>query len=252
MRIEIGLSYETIERVMKEASSNRGAKKAAGEAAAELVKAGMLVGLGTGSTVAWTIKRLGERIKDEGLNFYGVPTSFQAEELAIDSGIKLTTLNQNPHLDLAIDGADQVDFSLMVIKGGGAAHAREKVVSSSAKKFVIVADESKFVEKLSWPVPVEVLPFAFKLAGKRLEELGGRSVLRMGKMKDGPVITDNGNFVLDVDFGIIEDPRSIAVKISPIPGVVEHGIFDNLDELYLARSNEVERIRRTVAGQGKR
>ncbi len=229
---------------MKEASSNANAKKAAGEAAAELVKSGMVVGLGTGSTVAWTIKRLGERVRDEGLDFYGVPTSFQAEELAIASGIKLTTLNQHPVLDLAIDGADQVDANLFVIKGGGAAHTREKVVSCSARRFVIVADESKFVEKLSWPVPVEVLPFAARLVERRLLELGGKPVLRQGLRKDGPVITDNGNFVMDVDFGVIADPESLAAKICPIPGVVEHGIFDNLDELYLARADGVETIGR--------
>jgi ribose 5-phosphate isomerase A len=233
-----------LEVAMKEASANADAKKAAGEAAAELVKSGMVVGLGTGSTVAWTIKRLGYRVLDEGLEFLGVPTSYQAENLAIDSGIKLTTLNQHPDLDLAVDGADQVDFNLFAIKGGGAAHTREKVVACSAKKFVIVADESKFVEHLNHGVPVEVLPFAARLAERRLKELGGFPILRLGKMKDGPVITDNGNFVMDVDFGVIEDPAALATRISPIPGVVEHGIFDNLDELYLARVGRVERIKR--------
>jgi len=134
----------------------------------------------------------------------------------------------------------------MVIKGGGAAHTREKVVSCSAKWFVIVADQSKFVERLTWPVPVEVIPIAFRLTGRRLEELGGKPVLRQGLRKDGPVITDNGNFVMDVDFGTIEDPRSLAAKISLIPGVVEHGIFDNLDELYLARAGGMERIKRAL------
>jgi ribose 5-phosphate isomerase A len=229
---------------MKDVSANVNAKKAAGVAAADLVKSGMVVGLGTGSTVAWTIKRLGERVKEEGLDFYGVPTSFQAEDLAIASGIRLTTLNQHSQLDLAIDGADQVDANLFVIKGGGAAHTREKVVSCSARHFVIVADESKFVEKLSWAVPVEVLSFAAKLVERRLMDLGGKPVLRLGKMKDGPVITDNGNFVMDVDFGEIEDPKALAARISLIPGVVEHGIFDNLDELYLARASGVEIIKR--------
>jgi len=228
---------------MKEADANANAKRTAGEAAAELVKSGMVVGLGTGSTVAWTIKRLGERIRNEGLDFLGVPTSYQAEDLAISCGIKLTTLNQHPILDLAIDGADQVDFHLFAIKGGGAAHTREKVVSCSAKKFVVVVDESKYVEKLSHPVPVEVLPFATRLAERRLKELGGAPVLRLGKMKDGPVITDNGNFVMDVDFGVIADPKGLAAKISPVPGVVEHGIFDNVDELYLARAGWVEIVR---------
>jgi ribose 5-phosphate isomerase A len=229
---------------MKDVSANVDAKKAVGEAAAELVKSNMVVGLGTGSTVAWTIKRLGERVKEEGLDFWGVPTSFQAENLAIASGIKLTTLNSHPVLDLAIDGADQVDANLFVIKGGGAAHTREKVVACSARRFVVVADESKYVEKLTWPVPVEVLPFAFRLVERRLTELSGKPVLRLGKMKDGPVITDNGNFVMDVDFGVIEDPQGLAARISPIPGVVEHGIFDNLDVLYLARGDGVEIIGR--------
>ena len=229
---------------MKDVSANADAKKVAGEAAADLVKGGMAVGLGTGSTVAWTIKRLGERTREEGLDFLGVPTSFQAENLAIECGIQLTTLNQNPVLDLAIDGADQVDSKLYVIKGGGAAHTREKVVACSARRFVIVADGSKYVERLTHPVPVEVLPFAFRPAELRLRELGGEPVLRLGKMKDGPVITDNGNFVLDVSFGTIEEPQGLAAKIAGIAGVVEHGIFDNLDELYLARKGGVEIIGR--------
>jgi len=118
------------------------------------------------------------------------------------------------------------------------------VVAYSARRFVIVADESKYVEKLTWPVPVEVLPFAARLVERRLTDLGGKPLLRLGKMKDGPVITDNGNFVMDVDFGVIEDPKGLAAKISPIPGVVEHGIFDNLDELYLARESGVDIIGR--------
>jgi len=118
------------------------------------------------------------------------------------------------------------------------------VVSCSAKRFVIVADESKYVPKLTWPVPVEVLPFALRLVERRLIELGGRPILRLGKMKDGPVITDNGNFVVDANFGVIENPAALATRIDPIPGVVEHGIFDNLDELFLARAGGVERIGR--------
>ncbi|NPV61722.1 MAG: ribose-5-phosphate isomerase RpiA [Methanotrichaceae archaeon] len=229
---------------MRDASANANAKRAAGEAAAELVKDGMVVGLGTGSTVAWTIRRLGERIQEEGLQLLGVPTSYQAENLAIDSGIRLTTLNQNPVLDLAIDGADQVDEDLMVIKGGGAAHTREKVVACSARRFVIVADEGKYVKRLNHAVPVEVLPFAVRLVEQRLMDMGGAPLLRLGKMKDGPVITDNGNFLIDVDFEEIADPRGLAARISSIPGVVEHGIFDNLDELYLARAAGVEIIKK--------
>ena len=229
---------------MKDASANQSAKKAAGEAAADLVESGMVVGLGTGSTVAWTIKRLGERTREEGLEFLGVPTSFQAESLAIECGIRLTTLNQHPVLDLAIDGADQVDHRLYVIKGGGAAHTREKVVACSAQQFVVVADESKYAMHLSHPVPVEVLPFALRPVERQLQELGGKPVLRLGKMKDGPVITDNGNFVLDVDFGRNEEPVELGARMSRIPGLVEHGIFENLDELYLAKGSGLERIKR--------
>lgn len=229
---------------MKDASANADAKKAVGESAAALVKDGMVVGLGTGSTVAWTIKNLGARVRDEGLDILGVPTSYQAEALAIASGVRLTTLSQNPVLDLAIDGADQVDARLFAIKGGGAAHAREKVVSCSARRFVIVADESKYLEKMSHPVPVEVLPFASRFVEQRLKDIGGKPLLRIGMMKDGPVITDNGNFVMDVDFGVIEDPKALAARLSPIPGLVEHGIFDNADEVHLTRAGKVEVIRR--------
>lgn len=227
---------------MKDASANADAKKAVGESAAALVKDGMVVGLGTGSTVAWTIKNLGARVKEEGLDILGVPTSYQAEALAIASGIRLTTLSQHPVLDLAIDGVDQIDAQLFAIKGGGAAHTREKVVSCSARKFIVVADGSKYLEKMNHPVPVEVLPFAAQLVERRLKEIGGKPLLRIGKMKDGPVITDNGNFVMDVDFGVIENPKALAIKLNPIPGLVEHGIFDNVDELHLARGGRVEII----------
>jgi len=228
---------------LKVASSNQEGKRAAGESAACLIKDGMVVGLGTGSTVAWTIRKVGEMV-ESGLDILGVATSYQAEALAIESSIRLTTLSQHPVLDLAIDGADQVDANLFAIKGGGAAHTREKVVACSARKFVVVADESKYVETLSHPVPVEVLPFAARLVERRLKELGGVPVLRLGKMKDGPVITDNGNFVMDVDFGAIVDPAALAAKLCGIPGLVEHGIFDNLDELHLGRAGRVEIIRK--------
>jgi len=219
--------------------SNVEEKRAAGEAAAEMVRDGMILGLGTGSTVAWTIKRIGEMVA-EGMEVLGVPTSYQAQKLAISSGIPLTTLDQDPVLDLAIDGADQIAADLTAIKGGGAAHAREKVVAHSAQWFVIVADSSKRVDLLSHPVPVEVLPFAAKLAGIWIEELGGSPTIRQAKMKDGPVITDNGNFVIDADFGVIEDPGLLAAQLSEIPGVVEHGIFENVDELVVVIDGEVK------------
>ncbi|WP_394357033.1 ribose-5-phosphate isomerase RpiA [Candidatus Methanocrinis natronophilus] len=223
--------------------SNAEEKRAAGEAAAGMVRDGMVLGLGTGSTVAWTIKRIGEKV-EEGLEVLGVPTSYQAQELAIAAGIPLTSLDQDPVLDLAIDGADQVSRDLIAIKGGGAAHAREKVVAASAQWFVVVADSTKLVGSLSHPVPVEVLPFAAKLAMSRIEELGGSPQIRQAKMKDGPVITDNGNFVIDADFGEIEDPGLLGTQLSEIPGVVEHGIFENVDELVVVIDGKVKTFRR--------
>ena len=219
--------------------SNAEEKRAAGEAAAEMVRDGMVLGLGTGSTVAWTIKRIGEKV-EEGLEVLGVPTSYQAQELAIAAGIPLTSLDQDPVLDLAIDGADQVSREFIAIKGGGAAHAREKVVAASAQWFVVVADSTKLVGSLSHPVPVEVLPFAARLAKSRIEELGGSPTLRQAKMKDGPVITDNGNFVIDADFGKIEDPGVLGTQLSEIPGVVEHGIFEQVDQLVVVLDGEVK------------
>ncbi|MCR3884532.1 MAG: ribose-5-phosphate isomerase RpiA [Methanothrix sp.] len=224
---------------MRTPDSNADEKRAAGEAAAEMVRDGMVLGLGTGSTVAWTIKRIGEKV-EEGLEVLGVPTSYQAQELAIAAGIPLTSLDQDPVLDLAIDGADQVSRDLIAIKGGGAAHAREKVVAASAQWFVIVADSTKLVGSLSHPVPVEVLPIAARLAKSRIEELGGSPQIRQAKMKDGPVITDNGNFVIDADFGKIEDPGVLATQLSEIPGVVEHGIFEQIDQLVVAIDGEVK------------
>ncbi len=229
---------------MRTLDSNLEEKRAAGEAAADLVRDGMVIGLGTGSTVAWTIRRIGEMVdwdEDEGIDILGVPTSYQAQELAISCGVPLTTLEQHPVLDLAIDGADQIDRNLVAIKGGGGAHAREKVVSYSARWFVIVADASKRAEVLDRPVPLEVLPIAASLVERLVKKMGGVPKIRQAKMKDGPVITDNGNLVVDVDFGIIEDPRGLASELSALPGVLEHGIFDNVDQLVLGPGKVIDR-----------
>ena len=210
-------------------------KQAAGEAAAQLVKSGMIVGLGTGSTTAYAIKELGKRVTS-GLKILGVPTSYQSAFLATECGIPLTTLDEHPVLDIDIDGADQV-ANFKAIKGGGAAHAREKAVALSSKKFVVVVDESKYVDKLNHPVPLEVLPFARKLVDKEVEKLGGKTVLRMGVNKDGPVISDNGNFIMDADFGIIDDPGSLGEKLSQCTGLVEHGIFTIVDIIYIGKKD---------------
>jgi len=218
-------------------------KKAAGIAAADLVQDGMVVGLGTGSTTAYTIAELGRRVAD-GLDIIAVVTSYQSEMLAIQAGIPLTTLAEHPELDLAIDGADQVNAAMHVIKGGGAAHTREKVVSRSAKRFVIVADEGKISEGMDHFVPIEVLPYAKELVSKQIRELGGEPVLRLASRKDGPVISDNGNFIIDAEFGFIEDPEEMSFILSQLTGVVEHGIFTNVDEVYIGKKDGSVEIRK--------
>jgi ribose 5-phosphate isomerase A len=210
-------------------------KQAAGECAAELVKDGMAAGLGTGSTAAYAIRELGRRVA-EGLEILGVPTSYQSAFLATECGIPLTTLDEHPVLDIDIDGADQIaDF--VAIKGGGAAHTREKIVALSSEKFVVVVDESKCAAILDHPVPLEVLPLARKLVIKKVAELGGEARLRMGVNKDGPVISDNGNFIMDADFGNIGDTASLAEKLSTCTGIVEHGIFTNVDIIYVGKKD---------------
>ncbi|MFZ2410525.1 MAG: ribose-5-phosphate isomerase RpiA [Candidatus Methanoperedens sp.] len=214
-------------------SSQSNPKQAAGEKAAQLVKNNMVVGLGTGSTTAYAIKELGRRVAS-GLKLLGVPTSYQSAFLAIENGIPLTTLDEHPVLDIAIDGADQI-AKFIAIKGGGAAHTREKIVALSAKKFVVVVDESKVTDVLNLPVPLEILPYARKLVEKQVAGLGGKVKLRMGLNKDGPVISDNGNFIMDADFGEIDDPLSLDKALSQCIGIVENGIFTKVDVVYIGK-----------------
>ena len=203
-------------------------KQEVGRAAAAKVQSASIVGLGTGSTTAFAIQFLGERLKSGELtDIKGVPTSFQASVLAKQHGVQLTTLDEIDHIDIAIDGADEVDPQQNLIKGGGAAHTREKVVDALAKQFIVVVDSSKLVDKLgtTFPLPVEVLPMAIAPVTQALIKLGGTPELRMGIKKDGPVITDQGNMVLDVKFTAIDDPATLEKTINNIPGVLENGLF---------------------------
>ena len=206
------------------------------------------VGLGSGSTAAYAIVAIGEKIKNESLNVMGIPTSYQALALAVKQGIPLTTLEEHATIDVTIDGADQIDVNLNLIKGMGAALAREKIVASASKQNIIVADESKKVKvlgEMGQPVPIEVLPFARSQVQRKIETMGGKSVLREGKGKLGPVITDNGNMILDVVFGEINDPTVLAIKLKMIPGVVETGLFVGLTGVaYLGTSSGTEKIER--------
>lgn len=225
---------------MKNLSGSDLAKKNAAEKACDLIKDGMVVGLGTGSTAAYAITLLGRRVVEDGLDIVGVPTSYASEALAIRSGIPLVSLDEEPELDIDIDGADQVDASLNAIKGGGAAHTREKIVSLSAKQFIVVADSKKVVDILAHPVPLEVLSYARRLVEKKVAELGGKCTMRTGSGKDGPVISDNGNIIMDCDFGKIETPALLGQELSQIAGIVEHGIFTNVDLVYIGYEDRVE------------
>ncbi|MEM1256588.1 MAG: ribose-5-phosphate isomerase RpiA [Cyanobacteria bacterium P01_H01_bin.21] len=203
-------------------------KQEVGRAAAAQVKSGSIVGLGTGSTTAFAIQFIGERLAaGEITDVVGIPTSFQASVLAKKHGIPLTTLDEAPRIDIAIDGADEVDPQQNLIKGGGAAHTREKVVDGLAERFVVVVDSSKLVDKLgsTFALPVEVLPMAVAPVTRALAALGGTPELRMGVNKDGPVITDQGNMVLDVKFTGIDNPVELEKTINNIPGVLENGLF---------------------------
>jgi ribose 5-phosphate isomerase A len=191
-----------------------------------MVKDGMVIGLGTGSTVSYMIERLSHMVR-EGLNVKGIPTSYQTAIRAREYGIPLTTLDDYPVIDLAIDGADQVDPQLRLIKGRGAALTREKIIAAAAFCFIVVADEEKVVPRLSGTVPVEVLPFAVQPAMARLRSFGCRTVIREAVKKDGPVISDNGNFIVDCLFAEIEDPEKLEIAVAAIPGVVESGLFCN-------------------------
>ena len=211
-------------------------KQEVGKAAANLVKSGSIVGLGTGSTTAYTIQYLGERLKSGELeDIVGIPTSFQSEVLAKEYGVPLTTLDAVDHIDIAIDGADEVDPHKNLIKGGGAAHTREKVVDYLAKQFIVVVDSGKLVDKLGsvFAVPVEVIPMALTPVTNAIKALGGKPILRMGVKKAGPVITDQGNMVLDVTFDQIEDPVNLEKTLNNIPGVLENGILVNCADIVL-------------------
>lgn len=211
-------------------------KQEVGKAAAALVKSGTIVGLGTGSTTAYAIEYLGKRIQSGELtDIKGIPTSFQAEVLAKQYGIPLTTLDAVDHIDIAIDGADEVDPQKNLIKGGGAAHTREKIVDALAEQFVVVVDANKLVDRLgsTFLLPVEVIPMAIAPVMRAIEKLGGKPELRMGIRKAGPVITDQGNMVIDVKFDSIDNPAELEKTLNNIPGVLENGLFVGVADVIL-------------------
>ncbi|ERN42544.1 ribose 5-phosphate isomerase [Rubidibacter lacunae KORDI 51-2] len=211
-------------------------KQEVGKAAADRVRSHSIVGLGTGSTTAYAVQFIGDRLKRGELeDVVGIPTSFQAEVLAKQYGIPLATLDAVERIDVAIDGADEVDPQKNLIKGGGAAHTREKVVDAAAESFVVVVDSGKLVSRLgeSFLLPVEVIPMALAPVTRAIANLGGTAELRMGVKKAGPVITDQGNLVLDVKFDQIADPGELERALNNIPGVLENGLFVGVADIVL-------------------
>jgi len=212
-------------------------KQVVADAAIREVKSDMILGLGSGSTAALMIKSLADEMRSGKLqNIRGVATSFQSEVLALELNIPLIDFASVSQIDLAIDGADEVDPGFQLIKGGGACHVREKLVASKANKLFIVVDETKLVQKLnqSFPLPVEVLPNAWKQVQDVISEMNGSSILRMATKKAGPVVTDQGNLILDVLFNDgIKNPKDIEMKINNIPGVLENGLFVDLTDKVL-------------------
>lgn len=218
------------------------AKSAAAARAAEYVKSGMKVGLGTGSTAAWLVKHLGERVRNEGLEIVGVPTSTRTLVQARDEGIPITTLDEAKWLDLTIDGADEYDADLALIKGGGGALLHEKVVATASDRMIVIADDSKFVPCLgAFPLPVEVLGFGMSTTQMLLEEMlegldvaGTKAVPRM---KDGTLfVTDEGNHILDLHLGRIGNPRQLSLVLNQVPGVVENGLFVDICDICITAS----------------
>lgn len=222
------------------------AKRNAALEAVKHVKDNFVIGLGSGSTAAYAIEQIGNRMKREKIRVSAVPTSYQAFMLAVKHGIPITTLEEHPTLDLTIDGADQIDDELNLIKGMGGALTREKIVASTSKKLVIVADERKKVKFLgenNQPVPIEAIPFATPIVMHKIKEMGGKPFLRESNKKVGPVITDNGNIIVDVNFGLVHEPAELNHKLKGIPGVVETGLFVKMaDLIYLGERAGVRKL----------
>ena len=201
-------------------------KKIAAEKATEEVRDGTVVGLGTGSTVYYALLKLGAMVRD-GLNIIGIPTSDGTEKIATEQGIPLSTLASHPIIELTIDGADEVDAHLNLIKGGGAALVREKIIANASKRILIIVDESKVSRVLgtSFALPVEIVRFGWEATQREVNNICGKSDLRGGI--ENPLVTDNGNYILDCHFDGIPEPEKIELQLNNIPGVVENGIFVN-------------------------
>jgi ribose 5-phosphate isomerase A len=219
-------------------------KRLAAEASLKFVRDGYVVGLGSGSTANHLIRLLGDRVR-AGLKIVGIPASFRTRDLAAENGIQLSTLDEHPTIDVTIDGADEVNPALDLIKGGGGALLMEKIVASASKQFVVIVDHSKQVPVLgNAPVPVEIIPQAQAVLSKRFKEMGALVQLRQITFGN-PYVTDEGHQILDCAFARVEDPKKLARELDSIPGVVEHGLFVGMAAVVLvAQGSEVLELRR--------
>ena len=228
----------------KELSTVDQEKQLAAAAAVQLVEENSIVGLGSGSTATYALDYLAERVRD-GLKIQGIPTSQKIKQLAEQMQIPLTTLEEHPQVDIDIDGADEIDPQLNLIKGGGGALLREKIIASASRRFVVAAQSTKQVAQLGkFPLPVEVIPFAQTLIKARIEALGAKVTLRQYAY-GSPFITDEGHHILDCTFGAIRDPVGLAQTLCAMPGVVEHGLFIGMAEVALiGKAGQVLEIKR--------
>ncbi len=219
-------------------------KRDVGYKAAEEVEDGQILGLGTGSTTHYFIEKVGMRVKEEEIDVMGIPTSYQSALLAQQWNIPITSLDEYS-IDLAVDGADEIDPNLNLIKGGGAAHTLEKIVDYSAEELIIIADDSKYVDVLGeFPVPIEVIPKAKTPVEDALIDMGAKVDIRMAVNKDGPVITDNGNFIIDAKFDEIISPADMELELNTIPGVVENGLFTEMvDKVILGSKDGIKELK---------
>jgi ribose 5-phosphate isomerase A len=236
---------------MSQQRSREEEKRRAAVEASGLVKDGQIIGLGTGSTADYMIEELGRRIREEGLRVKGVPTSKASAAQAEKQGVPLTSLDEYPELDIDIDGADQVDQCLNLIKGMGGALTREKVVAAASRMFVVVVDAGKLAKHLgeAQVLPIEVVPFALPTVQRRIIGLGGKPKLRTSRNGE-PFVSDNGNVILDADFGVITEAEKLGASIKMIPGVVEDGLFIGMaSAVYVGFHDRVDKIFRETLGE---
>lgn len=205
------------------------AKRRVGEYACRFVKDGYVLALGSGSTAAYFVRALGRKVQEEGMKVQAIPSSYQIMRVAVDAAVPLTTLIEHPEADLDIDGADEVDPDLNLVKGGGGALTSEKILAAASKEYVVIVDYGKRVDRLGsrYPIPVEIIPYAYRFVSKELTKIGGEPALRLTDKKGEvqPFITENGNFILDTRFATVTNPYRLQDAIKRIPGVVEHGLF---------------------------